>query len=110
MEAKPMINIRGIDCPPKLEEKFNKWYNEVHIPMLLKSGETRRATRYKRIGDDEKYPNYIAVYEFENQQAFARFDTSPELDAAVEDAKKTFPDKKYETKWRVQYEVIKTWQ
>jgi len=36
MADKPMINIVSTRCQPKDVEKFNKWYNEVHIPMLLK--------------------------------------------------------------------------
>ena len=30
------LNIVGTECVAKDEAKFNKWYNEVHIPMLLK--------------------------------------------------------------------------
>ncbi|MFC1929663.1 EthD family reductase [Chloroflexota bacterium] len=110
MEAKSVINMRGIDCPPELEEKFNKWYEETHIPMLLKTGEVRSVTRYKRAGDDGNYPKYLAVYEFENQQAFEKYKNSPEMVAALEDVKKTWPDKKYESKWSTQYEAMRTWK
>ena len=36
MAKKPIINIITTQCPTDDEVKFNKWYNEVHIPMLMK--------------------------------------------------------------------------
>jgi len=30
-----ILNIVASDCPAELEDKFNRWYNEVHIPMLF---------------------------------------------------------------------------
>ena len=110
METKPVINVRGMDCLPEMEEKFNTWYNERHIPMLLKTGEIRSVTRYKRVGDDKQYPKYLAIYEFEDSQSFQRYEAHPELAAAIEDVKQTFPDGGVESKWRVQYEAIKTWE
>lgn len=110
MQRKPaIINIRGTDCPPELEEKFNRWYDETHIPMLLESGEIKAVTRYKRIDDDNSYPKYAAIYEFENWQAFERYQKSKSLLEAREEIKQSWPDKRYESKWSVQYEVIKSW-
>ena len=110
MDKKSLINLRGMDCSPELEEKFNTWYNKRHIPMLLEIGEIKRVTRYKRVGDDKGYPKYLAVYEFENKEAFNRYNTSPKIAVAIEDLKQTFSEGGVESKWRVQYEVIKTWE
>ena len=33
--------------PPEVEEEFNKWYNEVHVPMLLTIKGLTGVTRYK---------------------------------------------------------------
>ena len=110
MDKKPVINIRGMDCSPEFEEEFNKWYSEKHIPMLLETGEIRRVTRYKRSGDDKDYPRYLAVYEFENQEAFDRYNASPKLAVAAEDARQTFKEGEVERRWRVQYEAMGTWE
>ena len=104
-----IINIRGTNCPPELEEKFNKWYNEIHVPMLLESGEIKSVTRCKRVSDDNSYPQYIALYEFEDWQAFERYQKSKALIDAREEIKQSWPDKRYESKWAVQYEVTKSW-
>jgi len=105
-----VINIRGMDCAPEIEEKFNKWYNEVHIPMLLKSGQVKRATRFARVGDDPNYPKYLAIYEFEDKAAFAKYNTSPAMAAVLEEMEQSWPEGGFESKWRAQYEAIKTWE
>ncbi|MFC2006117.1 DUF4286 family protein [Chloroflexota bacterium] len=111
MENKPIINIRGIDCNPEVEEKFNAWYNETHIPMLLNFKGLRSAARYRRIGDDEQFPGYLAIYEFDDAKDFEEYNRSPELEAVREEMKVSWPTepKGYESKWRVQYELIKSW-
>ena len=110
MESKSVISMLAIQCPPETEEKFNRWYNEVHIPMLLKNKEIRRVTRYKRLSADEEYPNYLTIYEFDSKEAFDAYNASPELAAAHKERQETWREGGYERKWRVQYEAIKTWQ
>ena len=110
METKPVINLRGTNCLPEVEETFNTWYDDTHIPMLLKSGEISEVTRYGRIGDDEKFPKYLVIYQFENLAAFERFEASPEGAAAIKEVKSTWPAGGYESKWRVQYEATRTWK
>ena len=104
-----VINIRGLDCPPELEEKFNSWYNEVHIPMLFESGEIKKVTSFRRISGEDDYPKYIAVYEFEDQQAFERYNSSNALAEARKEARQTWGNRPPLSKWRVQYEAVKTW-
>ncbi len=110
METKKVINVRGNDCLPEAEEKFNKWLEETHIPMLLETGELQKATRYRRIGDDANFPKYLAIYEFEDRAAFKRYEASQALAAAVADAKSTWAKGGNLPKWRVQYEVISTFE
>jgi hypothetical protein len=49
MPGKPVINIVATRCQPVDDEKFNRWYNEVHIPMLLKYKKLLGVARYKVI-------------------------------------------------------------
>ena len=110
METKPIINVVATQCKPEEERKFNEWYDEIHIPMLLKFKGITEVTRYKIIGKSPEYPKYMAIYEFESQSAFEAYQTSPELAAAREEMKGTWEGQEFEIRWRVQYEPIKTWE
>ena len=111
METKRLINLRGIDCLPEVEEAYIKWLDETHIPMLLETGEIKEANLYKRTGDSDSFPKYLAIYGFENQQAFERYQASPELAAAVEDVRKRWGKNGNQLKgWRVQYEAVKNYK
>ncbi len=83
MTDKPIILIRATQCQPEVEEKFNKWYDEIHIPLLLKFKGITEVTRYKLMTETEEYPKYLAIYTFESQSAFEAYETSPELAAAL---------------------------
>jgi len=110
METRPVIHIVGTRCQPQVEEKFNIWYDQTHIPMLLKFNGLRGATRYKISKAGEGYPEYISIYEFDNRQAFEAYETSSELAAALDEMRETWRDGGWETVWRVQYEAMKTWR
>ncbi len=111
METRPIIHVVATQCRPEDEEKFYTWYDEIHIPLLLKFKGLKKATRYKIIYETEKYPKYLAIYEFESRKAFEAYETSPELAAASkEESTETWKEGGYEMKWRVQYEPIKTWE
>ena len=105
-----VINVRGMDCEAEVEKKFNEWYNEVHIPMLLKNAHLKSAARYKRIGDDNSNPKYLAIYEFEDIESFEKYNNSPEMAKVLEEMKQTWPTGGFESKWRIQYEEIKSWK
>ena len=92
------------------EEKFNKWYNEVHIPMILKYKGVKRASRYKQLGDNKESPKYLAFYEFENKEAMDALHDSPEFAAAGEEMNETWKDGGFELKWVTPYEHIQTWE
>ncbi len=110
MNSGPIINMVATQCQPEDEEKFNKWYDEVHIPKLLKFKGIVEVTRYKLINTSEEYPKYLAIYRFENQSAFQSFQTSPELAAAREEMRETWKGEGFKIIWRVQYEPMKTWK
>jgi len=110
METGTVINVVATLCPPETEEKFNQWYNEIHIPLLLKCKALKSATRYKILNESENHPNYLAIYEFDSREAYKEYEASPELAAAIEEMQDTWKQKEYESKWRVQYELIQSWQ
>ena len=60
---KHILLIVRIDVAPEMEEELNRWYNEEHIPNLLRVPGVIWAKRGVNTG---KGPKYIAVYEHEN--------------------------------------------
>ena len=62
---------------PAHEEEFNRWYNEEHAPQMLASHDgCVSAARYRNLdpGSDDQY---IAVYEFVDEDSFKAFQDSP---------------------------------
>jgi uncharacterized protein (TIGR02118 family) len=108
MPGKSMINVVMTKCKPEDEEKFNKWYDEVHIPMLLKSKKLLRAARYKVI-ETGNPPSFMAVYNFASQKDFEEFNKGPEMDAARKDMQAVW-GQKVELTSRAQYEFIREWK
>jgi antibiotic biosynthesis monooxygenase (ABM) superfamily enzyme len=64
------------------EAAFNKWYNDEHVPMLLRYNGAVSARRYKKILGEDKY-EYMAVYEFANEAVFERFQKSDYLNELI---------------------------
>lgn len=51
---------------PSQEKEFNRWYDEVHIPDVLKGGpEFRTCRRYQQISSAHGQKVYVAVVEIE---------------------------------------------
>jgi hypothetical protein len=109
MADKAIINIVGTRCQPADDAKFNKWYNEVHIPMLFKSKEMKAVARYKVVGEAHGQPTYIAIYKFDSVSSFEKFGKGPEMEAARKEMNESW-GQKIEIASRVQYELIKEWE
>ena len=110
METKPIINMIATRCRPEDEEEFNKWYDEIHIPLLLKFKGMKGVTRYKIVKETEEYPTYLTIYNFESQEAYEAYTNSPEYAAAREEMNETWKGREFDIVWRVQYKPLKTWQ
>jgi len=108
--ANPVINIVGTRCHPDDDAKFNKWYDEVHIPMLMKSKLLKKATRYKSAFEPKGYPTYVTIYEFDSKKDFEAYEKSPELAAGRQEMSETWKARPFEMLWRVQYEMIRTFK
>lgn len=105
-----VISIRGTDCKPEAEAKFNKWYTEKHIPLIMETGEVEEVTRYVRITNDDKYPKYLAIYQVKDRDAFGRYQASPQMLVVRQEMAESWPADRFESKWAVQYEAMQTWK
>ncbi|MBL8303146.1 MAG: hypothetical protein JNM26_10270 [Ideonella sp.] len=55
------------DVLPEMEDEFNAWYTEEHLPGLAAVPGTVRAWRYRRVGDG---PRYTACYDLATHETF----------------------------------------
>jgi uncharacterized protein (TIGR02118 family) len=108
MAETTIINIIATQCQPQDEEKFNKWYNEVHIPMLLKFKGLKGVARYQITDESSRMPRYLALYRFASQKDYEAFQKSPEVAAAIKEMQETWGNK-VELTSRTQCELIKEW-
>ncbi len=60
------------------EDAFNHWYNTEHCAQLLRFPGAVSARRYKTMLSEDKH-QYMAVYEFDGEDTFARFQQSQEF-------------------------------
>lgn len=58
-----ILLIVQTDVEPEMEGEFNRWYDEEHIPGLLRVPGVIAARRGINAGNGQKY---IAIYEHEN--------------------------------------------
>ena len=105
-----VISIVATECSAELEDKFNEWYNEVHIPMLLKYNGLKKSSRYRLTGESQGQAKYVAFYEFNSVQDQTNFTESPEFAAAIQEMQETWKDGGIEIKWKADYNLIKSWE
>jgi heme-degrading monooxygenase HmoA len=110
MPDSKVLQIVATECKADIEDKFNQWYNDVHIPMLMKYAGLKKASRYQLAGDSKDHAKYLAFYEYESEKAQADFNTSPEFAAAMEEMQGSWKDGVIDIKWMANYNVIKTWE
>ncbi len=104
-----ILNIVATECA-KNEAKFNKWYNEVHIPLLFKYTGLKKVTRYQLMREGQGQAKYLAIYEYDDKDAIDAFPKSPEFKAAIDEMNVTWKDNMFDIKWAANYEPIKTWE
>jgi len=107
MENKKVIMVGAIESPRE-EEKYNKWYNEVHGPMLLKFKGLLQIDRYKILTANPDQPRYFNIMTFASQQDMEAYATSPERMAALEEVKKSWPEGPAKVTFSGKYGLIKS--
>ncbi len=73
------------------EEAFNRWYDEEHVPQLLRYPGLVSARRYRAILGEERF-RYLAVYEVRDEATFERLMASDHMKQLREDYDASFPD------------------
>ena len=104
MKSNAVLWVVGTQVKPGVdEEKFNKWYDEVHIPMLLKGDHCKRVSR-------SLLAPKAHIYEFESEEKFEAWMTSPYREDAGRDKLETWgPEGGYEVFWATRYDSVSEW-
>jgi len=95
---------------PEKDAKFEKWYTQVHVPMLFQYEGVKQVSRYRLKGEDKQLSKYMTIYEFDSEEEMAAFPKSKAFAEAIAD----FEDKKetvgFTPRWVGVYERIKVWE
>ncbi len=60
------------------ETDFNRWYNEEHVPQVLRFPGLVSARRYKALEGEEHF-QYMAVYELQDEATYRRLMASEHM-------------------------------
>ncbi|MCX7911826.1 MAG: antibiotic biosynthesis monooxygenase [Dehalococcoidales bacterium] len=106
----PVLLIVANEPEPGRDDEYNEWYSGRHIPMMFGFPGLKRASRYRRTGDDRECSQYLAVYEFASRDDLEAFFHSPEFKAAVADFEEKWGGGGFVRKWGAAYELIGCWE
>ena len=98
MAAKPVVFIVETEVDQENEEKFNEWFDNVHIPLLKKIPGVLRTQRYKVMGTDDDRGKYLAIYDLESEEAIKNWE-GPERKALHQNKLDVWGEKGFEIKW-----------
>jgi len=77
-----------------MEDEFNKWYDEVHIPLVMKGGMLKAISRYEVTDAIEtSVSKYLTMCEFEDRAAFEKWLASDVLAVAKADRERAMDGK-----------------
>lgn len=110
MPANRIMQIVASESTPEKEAEFDKWYTDIHVPMLFGYKGVKQVSRYRRLGNDENSAKFLAIYEFKNLEDMEAFPESPEFAEAIEDFEKNKESMGFNMKWVSSYELIKSWE
>ena len=72
-EKRFVLFFAGLNCnDPSREAEFNEWY-KVHIKEAIEHNGFLSGSRFEIISPKEGYPKYLAIYELEDEAAYANF-------------------------------------
>lgn len=111
MTSNPVIWTVGLQCLPEDDAAFNAWYDDAHVPMLLKGGLVAKVTRYQLASQTYDVapsamtcPTYQTIYEFDDEASFESWMRGDDRAAAGEDKAKTWSGRPYDVIWAARYD------
>jgi len=97
MVEKPYLWIVFMHFPSQLEARFNKWYDEVHVPLVTGGGHFSSLTRYCLTDAvQSNLTKYMAVCEFRDEETFRDWLVSEARAEAAADTAETWREQDVE--------------
>lgn len=116
MSDETVIWLVGINCPAEDEQKFDSWYADIHVPMLLKGDFVKKVTRFKLAEEayhvgatTQPHATWLTIYEFDNKAKFDAWMNSPARIEAGDDKEKTWGANVYDVQWATRYALTNSW-
>ena len=110
MKPARVIYMSWTRCAQELDDEFNEWYNEEHVPMATAGGQVSVVTRYRLSGEvDSDLSPYLTILEFEDDEKFKAWLASDALAAAREDTRTKWQGRDMQTTSRAFYVPIWQW-
>ena len=107
MPAHKIMQIVASESTPEKEKDFNKWYSDIHLPMLFGYEGVKHASRYRLIGDDDKNnAKFLAVYEFDSMKDMEAFPESKAFKNAIDDFEENHESLGFKMRWVAAYELV----
>jgi antibiotic biosynthesis monooxygenase (ABM) superfamily enzyme len=106
MDSNRVIFVMGTDISPDKEEKYNEWYDNTHLAMVLKCPGMLQARRYQIVKQSPNCPKYITIYDLANEASIDASNSSAEMSAVREDKTRPFTSDDISVKWRAHYKLI----
>ena len=83
-----VATLVGVEITAGMEDAVNDWYNNTHIPLIMKYPGIKKSIRYKKLEggvNTDSLPTYIAVYYYPTAEDKASQNTSEEWQAVLAD-------------------------
>ena len=64
-----LLTVESNSSDPAREKEFNEWYDNVHLPDVLRIPGIMRAARYENSNATEGQGKFLAFYEIETADA-----------------------------------------
>ncbi len=65
-----VVHVR---LPVEIEEEWNQWHNEQHIPQVLTQPGFIGVRKFRTITNDRRQAEYFILYELRNQAAYEKY-------------------------------------
>jgi hypothetical protein len=105
------VTIVGAEFTEGKEDTINPWYNDVHIPLIMKYSGVKKAVRFKKLTDGvhtDSLPTYLAIYYYPTAEDQSNQISSGEWAAVLANMQSETADDFMTTSTVAQFNHLKT--
>lgn len=112
MENAPVITLMGGNpypgVDPEVYARFQKWSQEVNVPLLMKVRAPLGMNNYQLIREGQEYPYRITIGHFENLPAWKKTLKNPDSNAVTDDIRYWEQRHVHDYIWSAVYQLVKS--